>query len=322
VNERVHSANVTGYNLRVEDLSTEWLASFDLCCLGLDSIEARAHVNALLCGVAEYDSEGNPAGNIVPMVDGGTEGFKGHARVIVPGLTPCFECTRWLFPPQESYPLCTLAETPRNPEHCIEYAHLILWHNERSKEKFDGDNSEHIDWVYSKALERAKMFGIDDVTRSKTQGVVKNIIPAVPSTNAIVASVCALEAVKLVTSFSQSMNNFTMYTGTQSVYTHTAPYERDPNCIVCSPGVPVNTTPASTLGSVIDHLKSKHALAGPSSVTHGGKRLYMGGMFHEDTKDNFEKQLNELLGTESGHKLIITDNELTSPMRVRLVYDT
>ncbi len=37
---------------------------------------------------------------IVPLVDGGTEGFKGNARVILPGMSACVECTLWLYPPQ------------------------------------------------------------------------------------------------------------------------------------------------------------------------------------------------------------------------------
>lgn len=80
------------------------------------------------------------------MIDGGTEGLRGHARVIYPGMTPCFECTLWLFPPQVKFPLCTLAETPRSPAHCIEYAHLILWGKVRDEE-FESDNEEHMQWV-------------------------------------------------------------------------------------------------------------------------------------------------------------------------------
>jgi hypothetical protein len=48
----------------------------------------------------------------------------------------------------------------RSPAHCIEYAHLIQWQQERSGDEFDTDNEEHMRWVYDKALQRSEHFGI------------------------------------------------------------------------------------------------------------------------------------------------------------------
>lgn len=57
----------------------------------------------MLISMLEYDDGVLDQSSVIPMVDGGTEGFKGNARVIVPGMSACIECTLDLYPPQVIY---------------------------------------------------------------------------------------------------------------------------------------------------------------------------------------------------------------------------
>lgn len=57
----------------------------------------------------------------------------------------------------------------------------------------DGDSPEHLEWIYNRSCERAKEFGIQGVNMRLVKGVVKRIIPAVASTNAVIASAIVTE---------------------------------------------------------------------------------------------------------------------------------
>eukprot|EP00850_Spirogloea_muscicola_P008163 SM000043S15791 [mRNA] locus=s43:141023:148693:- [translate_table: standard] len=380
VMQRVSSVNVTPHFCRIEDKDPEFYRAFQIIVLGLDSLEARGWINSVVCSFLdlksaqpplslcqcltqfrhsahspasaasaprpEYSNEGElDLASVTPMVDGGTEGFRGHARVILPGITPCFHCTLWLFPPQVTYPLCTLAETPRSPAHCIEYAHLILWGQERADTQFEADDPEHMKWVYDKALRRAELFGITGVTYSLTQatapphpywllvvqafgtlGVVKNIIPAIASSNAIIAATCALETLKTATMCSAGMDNYMMYVGSQGVYTHTVSYEKDAACIICSPSIPLHVPLSLTLQELIQKLVSLPRFSGmlaQPSVSHRGTNLYMQQpqVLEQMTRENLGRPLVELMGGQGGI-LNVNDKKLMGVLRFQISFDT
>lgn len=64
--------------------------------------------------------------------------------------------------------------------------------------------------------------------------MVKNIIPAVASTNAIIAAACATEVFKLATYCCLPLNNYMMFNNVTGIYTYTYEAERKENCISCS----------------------------------------------------------------------------------------
>jgi len=106
---------------KIQDKDEEYYSQFKIIICGLDSVEARRWINATLVNLVdpEYPE------SLKPLIDGGTEGFKGQARVILPTISACYECSLDMHTKPVTYPMCTIANTPRIPEHCIEYASVV-----------------------------------------------------------------------------------------------------------------------------------------------------------------------------------------------------
>lgn len=307
---------ITPHFCPVQDKDADFYRQFSVVICGLDNVEARRWINAVLVGMV-----GDQLSDLIPLIDGGTEGLRGQSRVILPTITSCFECTLDMLSPKLTYPVCTIANTPRLPEHCIEWASQLEWPRRFKDRSFDADNPEDVDAMHSLALARAEKFGIANVTRSLTLGVVKNIIPAIASTNAIIAASCCNEAFKLVTSCNPILDNYMMYSGDESIFTYTYAHSKKPNCPVC--GLEIRKITAQrwwTLQNLLNLLMTKHEfLLKLPSISNTTKALYMAAPEHlrVQTEINLNIKLVELI--QPNEEMIVTDANL--PISMRLVID-
>ena len=322
IERRVPGVKITAFNGKIQDKDEEYYMQFKFVICGLDSIEARRWINATLVDMVDMD---NPE-SLKPLIDGGTEGFKGQARVILPTLTSCIECQLSMHAPRAAVPLCTLATIPRQPQHCIEWAHIIAWPEHRKSETLDTDDPEHITWLYTTALARALEFNIPGVTYSLTQGVVKNIIPAIASTNAIIAAACCSEALKIATSCAPYLDNYIMYTGDSNesgLYTYTFAAEKKDDCPVCGTlAQTLYVDPEMRLEEFIAGLGERaEAQLKKPSIRTGGKSLYYQAppQLEEQTRPNLSKRLGELVA--DGEEIAVSDQAFTIGFKFKLIFN-
>jgi len=316
--KRVPGVKVTPYFGKIQDKDDDYYMQFNLVICGLDSVEARRWMNATLVNLVDPE---NPE-SLKPMIDGGTEGFKGQARVILPTITSCYECSLDMLNKPTAFPICTIANTPRLPEHCIEWASVLEWPRVHGDKKLDTDDPDHIGWLYRIAAARAAEFKIEGVTWSLTQGVVKNIIPAIASTNAIIAAACCNEAFKIATSSAAYLNNYFMLIGTDGVYSYTFEHEKRDDCPVCGgEALELTISPEMTVEELIEMLVEKQdiQIKKPSLSTHT-KQIYLQAppQLEQSTRPNLAKKVSELVPPNG--EVTVTATTLPFSLSLRISY--
>ncbi|KTW31804.1 NEDD8-activating protein UBA3 [Pneumocystis jirovecii RU7] len=316
--KRMKGVYITPYHCKIQDKDESFYMQFNIIISGLDNIEGRRWINSILVNMVDPESPES----LKPFIDGATEGLKGQVRVILPTITSCYECSLDMYGKNTTYPICTIINTPRLPEHCIQWALIIEWPRIFPNKLIDNDNPEHIKWIYETAKNRANKFNITGVTFFFTQGVVKNIIPAVASSNAIIAGLCCNEVFKIATICNSYIDNYMMYTGTDSIYTYTFQYEKKPDCPVCGylPTI-YEVSSKITLNEFIEELiKSPNIHITKPSLRTASKSLYLQAplCLKEITRPNLNKLLEELVN--NGEEISITDPDLPFTLNFKLKY--
>uniref|UniRef100_A0A8C7L374 NEDD8-activating enzyme E1 catalytic subunit n=1 Tax=Oncorhynchus kisutch TaxID=8019 RepID=A0A8C7L374_ONCKI len=303
VNNRIPGCKVVPYPLQLT------------CRIPEYSIIARRWMNGMLISLLSYNDGVLDPSSIIPLIDGGTEGFKGNARVILPGMTACIDCTLALYPPQINFPMCTIASMPRLPEHCVEYVRMLQWPKDEPFGEgvgLDGDNPEHIQWVFQRAHERAADYNITGVTYRLTQG---------EEHHTVTTSACSTEVFKMASSAYIPLNNYLVFNDVDGLYTYTFEAERKENCSACSQ-VPqdLQFPPSAKLQEVLEYLTENASLqmkspAITATLEGKNKTLYLQTVasIEERTRPNLCKTLKEL-GLSDGQELAVAD--ITTPQTV------
>uniref|UniRef100_A0A6Q2Y974 NEDD8-activating enzyme E1 catalytic subunit n=2 Tax=Esox lucius TaxID=8010 RepID=A0A6Q2Y974_ESOLU len=326
VNNRIPGCQVVPHFKKIQDFDESFYRQFHIIVCGLDSVIARRWMNGMLISLLSYEDGVLDPSSIIPLIDGGTEGFKGNARVILPGMTACIDCTLELYPPQINFPMCTIASMPRLPEHCIEYVRMLQWPKDTPFGDgvcLDGDNPEHIQWVFQRAQERAANYNITGVTYRLTQGEGHHTItPSLANIGKL--SLCSMYKIAKTTSQFHAyipLNNYLVFNDVDGLYTYTFEAERKENCSACSQ-VPqdLQFPPSAKLQEVLKYLTENASLqmkspAITATLEGKNKTLYLQTIasIEERTRPNLCKTLKEL-GLSDGQELAVAD--VTTPQTV------
>ena len=194
----------------------------------------------------------------------------------------------------------------------------------------DKDSPEDMTWIFKRAEARAEKYGISGVTYNLTMGVVKNIIPAIASTNAIISAACVTEAIKILSGCNKVLDNYMQYMGQTGVTTTTYVSAKEFTCMVCNVRTFKISAPKSQkLSEVFSLIKSEDANFERTSFNtlHNGEILYIPHPPNLEQKHNYKlgMSIGELmekgiLEKVSQQKWMIVDKKVQGKLIANLTF--
>lgn len=181
---------------------------------------------------------------------------------------------------------------------------LKLFFQKREKEIgslcFDKDDQLAVEFVTAAANIRATSFGIPLHSLFEAKGIAGNIVHAVATTNAIIAGLIVIEAIKVLENDAKHyrMTYCLEHPARKMLLMPVEPFERNKSCYVCSEtplSLEVNTNRSKLREFVEKIVKAKLGMNLPL-IMHGPSLLYeVGDDLDEDMVSNYEANLDKVL---------------------------
>lgn len=194
---------------------------------------------------------------------------------------------------------------------------------------FDKDDQLAVEFVTAAANIRAVSFGIPLHSLFEAKGIAGNIVHAVATTNAIIAGLIVIEAIKVLRGDTDKyrMTYCLEHPSKKMLLMPVEPFDPNKSCYVCSEtplSLEVNTN-SSKLRDIVEKIvKNKLGMNSPI-IMHGSTLLYeVGDDLEEDMVANYEANLEKVLAElpsplTSGTMLTVEDlqQEFTCSINIK-----
>ncbi|EXM33948.1 ubiquitin-like 1-activating enzyme E1 B [Fusarium oxysporum f. sp. vasinfectum 25433] len=162
---------------------------------------------------------------------------------------------------------------------------------------FDKDDIDTLDFVTASANIRSTIFGINKKSRFDTKQMAGNIIPAIATTNAIVAGLCVLQSFKVLKGeYAQSKEVFLTPFAPARLLAPDRSREPNPECPVCSvyfTSIVADLSRATLKDLVDDIVMSKLGFEGKEFVVNNDIGTLV-ECFEDGDDENLPKKLTDL----------------------------